>query len=134
VGGPIGAEGAVVVLTVNKQGDLNLEGIAPNTSKVIWTRPYSESVITPGVPATLGIIGNTVLDLAPSAQVNDPIVNLLGINATTGAIEWDGPQNVIVSDDPTTCGADQYFCVDLLNAQNSSNSRWSRAAHGRRTI
>jgi outer membrane protein assembly factor BamB len=121
VGGPVAAEGAVVVITADSRHNLHIEGIAPNTGKVAWNHPYSESAITPGLAPTVYAIGNTIIDLVPSALPTNPAVNIEGINATTGAIAWSSVlKNVVLSDQPSPCAGKKDLCVIGYNPDGST--------------
>src|SRR5580704_620746 len=112
VGGPVAAEGAAVVITVDSSRNLHLEGIAPDTGQILWSHPYSESVITPGVAPTVYAIGNNVIDIVPTAKPSSPLVNIDGINATTGAVAWNNPlKGVVISDQPIPCAEKKDLCV-----------------------
>jgi len=111
VGGPVAAEGAADVITVDAARNLHLQGIAPDTGKVLWSHPYDESAIIPGVAPTLYVVDNVVVDLMPADAPNDALVDVDGINATTGAIAWRGPQHLLVADAPAPCADKQFLCV-----------------------
>ncbi len=120
VGGPVAAEGAAVIITVDAKHDLHLDGIAPNTGKVIWTHPYSESAITPGLSPTVYALGNNVIDIVPAGAPSSPLVNIDGINATTGAIAWKGLKDIVVSDQPGPCAAKKDLCIIGFNPDGST--------------
>jgi hypothetical protein len=111
VGGPVAAEGAAVVVTVNAARNLHIEGVAPDTGRVLWSRPYAESAIIPGLAPTLYVLDNVVVDLVPVSTPNGALVDVDGVNATSGATAWRGPQNILVTDAPAPCAQKKFFCV-----------------------
>ena len=105
VGGPVAGEGSAVVVTVDAAHDLRLEGVAPNTGRVEWSRPYAMSAVDPGLAPALYVIDNVVVDLEPVDGPAGALVDVDGVNATTGALAWRGPENLLVSDVPSPCAA-----------------------------
>jgi hypothetical protein len=120
VGGPVAAEGAAVVITADGARNLHVEGVAPDTGRVIWSHPYSMSAITPGLAPTLYVVDNDIVDLVPVDQPNDALVDVEGVNATTGAVVWHGPQHILVSDVPAPCEQKTFFCVLGFNGNAST--------------
>jgi hypothetical protein len=110
VGSPVAAEGSVVVITADASHNLHLAGLDPS-GRVRWSHPYSESAITPGLPPTIYVLDNVVIDIAPAAKANNPEVNIEGVNATTGAVAWKAEQGVVLADQPLPCAAKKYFCL-----------------------
>lgn len=121
VGGPVAGEGSAVVLTVDAAHDLRLQGVAPNTGRVVWSRSYGMSAIDPGLAPALSVIDNVVVDLAPVEGRAGALVNVDGINATTGAEAWQGPQNVLASDVPSPCAAGRDFCLTRYESNTSTS-------------
>jgi hypothetical protein len=111
VGGPVAAEGSAVVITVDAAHDLRLEGIAPDSGRVVWSHPYGMSAIDPGLAPALYVIDNVVVDLVPADGRDSALVDVDGVNATTGALAWKGPQDLLVSDLPSTCDRGHDFCL-----------------------
>jgi hypothetical protein len=111
VGGPVAAEGSAVVITVDAAHNLRLEGIAPDTGRVLWSHPYGMSAINPGLAPALYVIDNVVVDLAPTDGRAAALVDVDGVNATTGALAWKGPQDLLVADTPSTCAQGHDFCL-----------------------
>jgi hypothetical protein len=111
VGGPVAAEGSAVVIAVNAAHDLRLEGIAPNTGRVVWSHPYGMSAIDPGRAPSLSVLDNVVVDLVPADGRAGALVDVDGVNATTGALAWRGPQDLLVSDVPSTCARGHDICL-----------------------
>ena len=111
VGGPVAAEGAAVVITADASHNLHVEGVAPNTGRVIWSHPYSMSAIIPGLAPTLYVVDNDIVDLVPVDRPNNALVDVEGVNATTGTVVWQGPQHILVSDVPAPCEQKRYFCL-----------------------
>ncbi len=111
VGGPVAGEGAAVVIAVDAAHDLRLEGIAPNTGRVEWSHPYGMSAIDPGLAPTLYVIDNVVVDLVPVDGRAGALVDVDGVNATTGSLAWRGPQGLLVSDVPSPCARGRVFCL-----------------------
>jgi hypothetical protein len=121
VGGPVSAEGAAVIITVDSSHNLHLNGIAPDTGKVLWSHPYSESAITQGEAPTVYAIGNNVIDMVPAAKPNSPLVNIEGVNATTGSTAWKSLlRGVVVSDQPSSCAGKVDLCVIGFNQDGST--------------
>jgi hypothetical protein len=120
VGGPVAAEGAAVVIIADSSHNLHVAGVAPDTGRVLWSHPYSMSAIIPGLAPTLYVVDNNIVDLAPVDAPNDALVNVEGVNATTGAVAWHGPQHILVSDVPAPCEQKQYFCVPGYNGNAST--------------
>jgi hypothetical protein len=111
VGGPTAAIGSVVVITADSRHDLHLVGVAPNSGRVIWSRPYEESLITPALAPAVYILNNVVLDLAPAAKPDNPDILIEGINATTGVVVWKSQAGLVLADQPLPCGNKQDFCA-----------------------
>jgi hypothetical protein len=120
VGGPVAAEGAAVVITADASHDLHVEGVAPDTGRVIWSHPYSMSAIIPGLAPTLYVLDNDVVDLVPVDRPSDALVDVEGVNATTGTVVWHGPQHILVSDVPAPCEQKRYFCLLAYNGNAST--------------
>ncbi len=121
VGGPVAGEGSAVVITVDAAHDLRLEGVAPNTGRVEWSHPYSMSAVDPGLAPALYVIDNVVVDLEPVDGPAGALVDVDGINATTGALAWRGPENLLVSDVPSPCAAARDFCVTRYESNASTS-------------
>jgi hypothetical protein len=111
VGGPVAAEGSAVIITVDAARTLRLEGIAPDTGRVLWSRPYGMSAIDPGLAPALSVVDNVVVDMAPADGRAGALVDVDGVNATTGALAWKGPQGLLVADTPSTCAQGRAFCL-----------------------
>ena len=121
VGGPVAGEGSAVVITVDAAHDLRLEGVAPNTGRVEWSHPYSMSAVDPGLAPALYVIDNVVVDLEPVDGPGGALVDVDGINATTGALAWHGPENLLVSDVPSPCAAARDFCLTRYESNASTS-------------
>jgi hypothetical protein len=117
---PVAAEGAAVVITADSSHNLHVEGVAPDTGRVLWSHPYSMSAIIPGLAPTLYVVDNDVVDLVPVDKASDALVNVEGVNATTGNVVWHGPQHILVSDVPTPCEQKKYFCLLAYNGNAST--------------
>jgi hypothetical protein len=122
VGDPVAGEGAAAVVTVDSSHNLHLVGVAPDTGHVVWSKPFSESLIDPSLPPALNSLGNEVIDLVPAVKVTNPLVNVEAINLTTGVVVWKGPQDVLVGDVPSPCVHMTDFCVTLYNRDGSSTT------------
>jgi hypothetical protein len=61
-----------------------------------------------------------VIDLVPAVKPSNPIVNVLSINATTGAVAWVGPKNVIITDIPGPCADGNSVCLDGVDQSGNS--------------
>jgi predicted aconitase with swiveling domain len=122
VGGPIAVGTTAVVVSVDSRHILHLDGVDPVTNNLVWQHPYSASAITPDVALTPAAAGSTVADLVPAVSAGNPVVVLAGVNATTGATEWQAPGEAVVTDNPASCDAGQAFCVPVFNSDGSSTS------------
>jgi outer membrane protein assembly factor BamB len=120
VGGPVAAEGAAVVITADASHNLHVEGVAPDTGRVLWSHPYSMSAIIPGLAPTLYVVDNNIVDLVPVNRPSDALVDVEGVNATTGTVVWHGPQHILVSDVPAPCEQRKYFCLLGYNGNAST--------------
>jgi hypothetical protein len=122
VGDPVAGEGAAVAVTVDSAHNLHLVGVAPDTGQVMWSKPFSESLIDSDFPPGLDTVGNLVIDLVPAVKPNNPLVDVDAVNMTTGAIAWTGPQHVLVGDEPSSCVNQTEFCVTAYNRDASSTT------------
>src|SRR5271170_4222131 len=84
VSAPLAVGSTAVVIGVDKNHALELDGIDPVTNLILWQRPYSASAVTPGVALVPAAIGDTVIDLVPVSKPSNPAVYVAGINAATG--------------------------------------------------
>jgi len=130
VGDPVAGEGAAAAVTVDSSHNLHLVGVAPDTGHVVWSKPFSESLIDPSLPPALDSLGNEVIDLVPAVKVTNPLVNVEAINLTTGAVVWKGPQDVLVGDVPSPCVHMTDFCVTVYNKDGSSTTAVLSPADG----
>jgi hypothetical protein len=121
VGGPTAAVGTAVVITVGSSHNLHLEGIVPDTGAVRWSRTYSESATDGGIAPYPEVLDNVVIDMQPAHEPGNPLVNIVGINATTGAVAWRGPQDLLVGDSPSSCEQQTNFCITGYNPDDSSS-------------
>jgi hypothetical protein len=121
VGGPIAVGSTAVVISVDRTRVLHLDGIDPVSDSVLWQRPYSASAVTPGAALAPAAVGNTVLDVVPVSKPSNPAVRIAGVDASTGAVEWEGSTGVVLSDNPASCANKQDFCVTGYNSDGSSS-------------
>ncbi len=121
VGGPVAGEGSAVVITLDTAHDLRLEGVAPNTGRVEWSRPYAMSAVDPGLAPALYVIDNVVVDLDPVDGRAGALVDVVGVNATTGTLAWRGPEDLLVSDVPSPCAASHDFCLTRYESNASTS-------------
>lgn len=119
VGDPVAGEGTAAVVTVDSSHNLHLVGVAPDTGRVVWSKPFSESLIDPNFPPGLDPLGNEVIDLVPAVKTTNPLVEVEAVNMTTGAIVWKGPEDVLVGDVPSPCAHMTEFCVTMYNKDGS---------------
>jgi hypothetical protein len=122
VGDPVAGEGAGVAVTVDSSHNLHLVGVAPGSGRVVWSKPFSESLIDPNFPPGLSPLGNDVIDLVPVVKAANPLVDVEAVNMTTGAVAWRGPQDVLVGDVPSPCAHMTEFCVTVYNKDGSSTT------------
>jgi hypothetical protein len=122
VGDPVAGEGAAVAVTVDSAHNLHLAGVAPDSGSVLWSKPFSESLIDSEIPPGLDPVGNLAIDLVPAVKPSNPLVNVDAVNMTTGAIAWTGPQDVLVGDEPGPCVNQTDFCVTVYNRDASSTT------------
>jgi hypothetical protein len=104
--------------------------VAPDTGRVVWTKPFSESAIDTNLPPELDPIGNLVIDLVPAVKITNPLVNVDAVNMTTGAVVWSGPQDVLVAEVPSPCVHMTDFCVTVYNKDASSTTAILSATDG----
>ena len=130
VGDPVAGEGAADAVTVDASHNLHLVGVAPDTGRVIWTKPFSESAIDTNLPPGLDPIGNLVIDLVPAVKISNPLVNVEALNMTTGAVVWSGPQDVLVAEPPSPCVHMTDFCVTVYNKDGSSTTAFLSPTDG----
>ena len=121
VGGPIAVGSTAVVVSVDRAHLLHLDGVDPVNDTIVWQHPYSASAVTPGVPLTPASVGSTVIDVAPAGKPADPAVMIAGVDAGTGALEWQLPGAVLLSDNPASCVNNQSFCITGYNPDGSSS-------------
>ncbi len=120
VGGPIAVGSTAVVVSVDANHSLYLDGVDPVSDTVLWRHPYAGSAVTNGVALTPASAGAVVADLVPAGSTVEPTVMLAGINAATGAVEWEQPGPFIVADNPAACVSNQDFCIPTYGANASS--------------
>jgi hypothetical protein len=121
VGGPIAVGTTAVVISVSQAHTLVLSGVNPVSNTVLWQHPYSASLVTPGEYLSPAAAGNTVLDLAPAGKPSNPLITISGIDASTGAKEWQLPATFEASDNPAVCASGQDFCVVGYNTDGSTD-------------
>ena len=120
VGGLDAGQGTAVAISVDGQHRLHLDGIAPSSGAVVWSQPFSGSATDPGVALDPYVLDNVVIDLVPDGNPTNPLVDVVGVNATTGAIAWRGPQQQLVGDE-APCEQLTKFCVVEFNTDGSSS-------------
>jgi outer membrane protein assembly factor BamB len=112
---PFTAGGKFVVF-VSTGGSLGIVALDPATGKTVWQAGATPSAVTPGEPPELGVFGNIVTFLEPTASVtasvsgfdqaaNNESATVVGVNATTGAVMWRSPPGQF-SDWPLPCIGD----------------------------
>jgi len=79
VGDPVAGEGAAAAVTVDGSHNLHLVGVAPDTGHVVWSKPFSESLIDPNLPPEIDSLGNEAIDLVPAVPPQ-----LLGFRSLKG--------------------------------------------------
>jgi hypothetical protein len=113
VGGPVAAEGRVLVLVSAANKSVWLEAVDPHTGKVAWKVPEAFSLITPGVEVAPLAHGRIALAIVPDVAANG-LVRLEGIDISSGATKWKSQAAVVVRDAPTSCPkplGKRAFCV-----------------------
>jgi hypothetical protein len=119
VGGPVVADGRLLVVDVSPELDLQLSAVAVLTGKVMWSVAISPSYIPPVVVLAPVVVGNTALAMVPAdADPRDRNVVLEGVNVTTGRVSWQDKQTPTVTDAPVTCDRGQDFCVAEYGAKD----------------
>lgn len=112
---PIGqlvvAAGRVLTVEVTPAHTVRLAALDPATGRALWTLPYSTSATTPGVFPVPAVTDGIVVDLAPVAGAANPVVEIRGVDARTGAIRWTLPGRGLVVDYPSTCAGGPEICV-----------------------
>ena len=114
VGSPVASGNLVIVLNVTPEHELEMSAVRPTNGSIVWSHPYSASEITPGVAFSPIAIGSTVLVLAPANGPSNPNVSVEGVDASTGNVLWKVPQQLVLSDAPVVCAADEYFCIPVF--------------------
>jgi len=120
VGTPVATGGVVVVLDVTSQHRLELTGVDPVDGSIVWRRPFSASEITPGEAFGPTVFDDTVLDLKPPANADDPNVTIEGLDAATGSVLWSEPQPALLTDAPTVCTNDADFCLAVAASDTTT--------------
>ena len=113
VGGPVAADGRVLVLVSAPNRSVWLEAVDPHTGKVAWKVPEAFSLITPGVEVVPLAHGATVLGVVPDPAANG-LVRLEGIDISSGAASWKSQGAAVVRDAPAFCPkplGKRAFCV-----------------------
>jgi outer membrane protein assembly factor BamB len=105
VGGPVAADGRVVVLVSAPDRSVWLEAVEAKTGAVKWKLPEGFSGITAGVVTAPAVHDGIVLALVPAGGRSSPLVRLEGVRIGSGAIAWRGREPVVVTDAPTSCPA-----------------------------
>jgi PQQ-like domain len=110
---PFTAAGNFIVY-ISVAGGLGVVALNPTTGKTVWQATATPSAITPGEGPELGVYGNIVTFLEPSASVtafqqtafeqtgNNQSATVVGVNAATGAVMWRSPPGLF-SDWPLPC-------------------------------
>ena len=113
VGGPIAADGRVLVIVSDSDRSTWLEAISPTSGKALWRIPEGFSEIAAGVEVAPLARGHTALALVPSPS-HDGTVRLEGVDISTGRVVWRSSGAQYVTDVPEPCpnpiGA-RAFCV-----------------------
>jgi hypothetical protein len=117
LGGPVVADGRLLVIDIKPDHLLELSSIDPVTEDVLWKMPYSQSMTTPGQAFDPSVFGNIVVDMQ-SVGKNSPFVNLLGVNIATGHVVWTFDGNGAVGDSPTPCGQ-HAFCLSWQTVESN---------------
>jgi outer membrane protein assembly factor BamB len=119
VGGPVAANGHVLVLAQGTGRTVWLEALDAKTGKLQWKVPDSFSDITAGVAAAPESARNAVLALVPVPGAGAGAVRLKGLDLASGRVLWSAPAPTLVVDAPSTCpkplGATA-FCVVVAGA------------------
>jgi outer membrane protein assembly factor BamB len=102
VGGPVADGGTVLVLSAGPNRQIDLSAIQGSDGAVLWQRPFSPSLVTPGVAFSPTVVGQVALDLVPAGGPDDPAVTAVGIDVGTGRRLWSLSQPLVVGDAPTT--------------------------------
>ena len=122
LGGPVGASGRAIVIDVTSDLHMELSAVDPASSRVAWQQPFSASGITPGEPFTPTVIGNVVIDLAPTGAPSDPAVSIEGVDARTGVVRWTYATPGIALDAPVPCAGAGTVCLSWATATSTSSS------------
>ena len=103
VGGPVAADGRVIVLVSAADRSVRLEAVDATTGSVKWKLPEGFSEITAGVVTTPVVHDGIVLALVPAGGRSSALVRLEGVRVGSGAIAWRGQAPLLVTDAPTSC-------------------------------
>ncbi len=122
LGGPVAGGGHAIVIDVTPDLHMELSAVDPARSRVAWQQPFSASAMTPGEPFTPTVIGDIVIDLAPTGAPTDPAVSIEGVDAITGVVRWTYPETGIALDAPDACGGAGIVCLSWESAASTSSS------------
>ncbi|HTW09876.1 MAG TPA: PQQ-binding-like beta-propeller repeat protein [Acidimicrobiales bacterium] len=123
VGGPVVADGKLLVVDVTRSRVLNLSALDSQTGKVIWTTEISPSFTPPVVFVQPVVADGVALALVPAdGSASDPNVEIEGIDIATGTAKWRAEQAPVVTDAPVTCAGGADFCVPTFPHSGPSTS------------
>jgi PQQ-like domain len=113
IGGPVAADGRILVLDVTSSKQMELSAIDPSNEMVSWQLPFSPSGIVAGVPFAPQVFGDLVIDLDPVSGYSSQSVNLEGVDIATGHVSWTYALSGVTSDPPFACGPPQTLCLSF---------------------
>jgi hypothetical protein len=113
LGGPVAADGRILVLDVTSSKQMELSAIDPSSETVSWQLPFSPSAIVSGVPFAPQVFGDLVIDLDPVSGYSSQSVNVEGVDIATGHVSWTYALSGVTSDPPFACGPPQTFCLSF---------------------
>src|ERR1700722_2427048 len=121
LGGPISADGFLLVINISASHQLDLSAINPATETVVWQRTFSRSGIHPGEGFPPVAFGSTAIALAPTDGTQSAAIHVLGINIPTGSVAWTYsepgvPDDPGAADDaPAGCAGSVTFCLSWFD-------------------
>jgi PQQ-like domain len=113
IGGPVAADGRILVLDVTSSKQMELSAIDPTSETVSWQLPFSPSAIVAGVPFAPQVFGDLVIDLDPVSGSGSQSVSVEGVDIATGHVSWTYALSGVTSDPPFPCGPQQTVCLSF---------------------
>lgn len=97
---PAVAAGGRVLVFGAAGAALTLYALDPGNGRVVWSRPASTSVVTPGIPWQVTVVGDTVLYLRAAGPALH--ASLVALDAATGRERWSTAA-LVFEQEPDAC-------------------------------